>query len=108
MVNNRPAAAVAMNPPPFPPSLVERTAARLKLIFLNITIEPAMFLMAFSGSLDNVSVSQMQIYKCCHVDFGFNDTVCNNLVKEFKPQNEMVQDKVQIILIIIVNNLKFN
>jgi hypothetical protein len=98
MVNNRPASAVAMAPPPFPPSLVARTAARLKLIFLNITIEPAMFLMAFSGSLDNVSVSQMQIYKCCRIDFGFNDTVCENLVTDFKEENLMVQDRVIIII----------
>ena len=36
----------------------------------------------------------MQIYKSCHIDFGFNDTVCENLVSQFKDENDLVQDEV--------------
>jgi hypothetical protein len=64
------------------------------LIIRNITIEPAMFLISFSNSLDDVSVKQMQIYKSCHVDFNFNDTVCDNLVKGFPDENDLVQNEV--------------
>lgn len=74
-----------------------RTAARLKLIFTNITIEPAMFLIAFSSSLDDVSVKQMLIEKTCRYDFLFNDTVCDNLLtEEYEDENKAVQDEVRI------------
>jgi hypothetical protein len=94
MVHHRPAEMKAQGPPPFPPNLMQRLLAKIKLILLNITIEPAMFLISFSNSLDDVSVKQMQIYKSCHVDFGYNDTVCENLVSDFKPQNDEVQNEV--------------
>ncbi len=60
-----------------------------------------MFLISFSNSLDDVSVKQMQIYKSCHVDFGYNDTVCDNLVQDFKEQNEEVQNEVQGFLLYV-------
>ena len=47
----------------------------------------------FSG-LDDISVSQMQIYKCCTNDFDFNETVCLNLVDQFPEQNKLVQAEV--------------
>ena len=47
----------------YPSGLLARSAARLKRILTNITIEPAMFIIAFTTSIDDVSVSQMQIYK---------------------------------------------
>ena len=47
----------------YPPGLLARSAARMKRIISNITIEPAMFLIAFTSHIDDVSVSQMQIYK---------------------------------------------
>jgi hypothetical protein len=37
----------------------------------------------------------MQILKSCHIDFGFNDTVCENLVKNFSDANDMVQEEVR-------------
>ena len=40
------------------------------------------------------SVKQMQIYKSCHIDFGLNDTVCENLVSQFEDENDLVQEEV--------------
>jgi hypothetical protein len=37
----------------------------------------------------------MIIYKACRVDFDFNETVCDNLVTDFKDENELVQNEVQ-------------
>ncbi len=44
--------------------------------FLKKTATISLLMLYFFGS----SVNQMQIYKSCHIDFGFNDTVCDNLV----------------------------
>ena len=63
----------------------------------HITIEPAYFLISFSKSLEEVSLSQMTIYKTCRVDFGYNDTVCNNLVTEFHDENDEIQIDVGLI-----------
>ena len=66
----------------------------LQKIVKNITIEPAMFLISFTASLDGVSYNQMVLEKSCKVDFGYNDTVCENLVSDFKNENKVVQDEV--------------
>ena len=65
-------------------------------ILTNITIEPAMFMLAFADGLDDVSLSQMIIEKTCRVDFDFNQTVCDNLVNNYTKENDMVQDEVRI------------
>ncbi len=80
--------------PAYPPGLVGRTAARLKRIADNITIEPAMFLISFASSIDNVAISQMNIYKSCRVDFGYNDTICLNLIPDYPDENEEIQEVV--------------
>ena len=64
-------------------------------ILTNITIEPAMFMLAFADGLDDVSLSQMIIEKTCRVDFDFNQTVCDNLVNNYTKENDMVQDEVR-------------
>ena len=63
-------------------------------VFTNITIEPAYFLISFAAELDDVSLSQMTIYKSCRADFHYNDTVCENLVTDFKEENDIVQNEV--------------
>ena len=68
--------------------------AKIKTIISNITIEPAMFLIMFTSHLDHIAHSQMVLDKCCKIDFGYNDTVCDNLVTDFKEQNKQVQDEV--------------
>jgi hypothetical protein len=80
--------------PVFHPGLTARTSERIRKVVKNITIEPAMFLIAFSSSIDNVANSQMTLLKSCKADFGFNDTVCDNLVTDFPDQNEVVQEEV--------------
>ena len=67
---------------------------KIKTILSNITIEPAMFLIMFTSHLDHIAHSQMVLDKCCKIDFGYNDTVCDNLVTDFKEQNKQVQDEV--------------
>ena len=64
-------------------------------VIKNITIEPAMFVIYLAATLDGVSYGQMVLEKSCKVDFGFNDTVCDNLVHDFKEENELVQNEVR-------------
>ena len=66
-------------------------ANRIKHIFQNITIEPASFLISFSTQMDDVSLSQMTIYKTCRENY--NETVCDdsNLVNNFTDVNDEVQ-----------------
>ena len=56
-MNQRPSAARAVAPKALHPNLIER----IRRVVVNITIEPAMFLISFAGSLDDVSVKQMQV-----------------------------------------------
>ena len=73
----------------------------IKKVIKNITIEPAMFVISLAVMLDGVSYGQMVLEKSCKVDFGFNDTVCDNLVHDFKEENELVQNEVR-------NNIPFS
>ena len=82
--------------PAFHPTLIKRTTARLKKILTNITIEPAVFLISFSTNMDDVSLSQMTLYKSCENDFPqYNHTTCLNLVQNFEA-NRVVQQEVNI------------
>ena len=83
----------ATSKPAFPPTLINRQANRMKNIFQNITIEPASFLISFSTQMDDVSLSQMTIYKTCRENY--NETVCDdsNLVNNFTDQLNEVQDE---------------
>ena len=63
--------------------------------FKNFTIEPAVFLIAFSSAMDQVATSQMIALKSCKNDFAFNDSICNNLTAEENyHQNKLVTDEV--------------
>ena len=63
-------------------------------IVSNITIEPALFLISFARGISGVSYEQMLIEKTCKNDFGFNDTVCDNLVNVFEYENTLIQNEV--------------
>ena len=63
-------------------------------ILSNITIEPALFLTSFAKCISGVSYEQMLIEKTCKNDFGFNDTVCDNLVNIFEDENTLIQNEV--------------
>ena len=74
--------------------------SRMVNIFKNITLEPAMFILSLSSGLSSTVMSQMIIYKSCKVDFGFNDTVCDdeNLIHEYKEgwfSNSLQVEKVK-------------
>ena len=71
-------------------------------ILSNITIEPALFLTTFAKSLSSVSFDQMLIEKTCKVDFGFNDTVCDNLVNIFEDENTLIQNEVNKYLLRVI------
>ena len=80
--------------PAYPPSLIKRTALRLGRILKNVTIEPAVFLISFSSSMDDVTLSQMTLYKSCTNDFlEYNQTVCTNLI-QYGDANRVVQQEV--------------
>ncbi len=71
----------------------------LKAAFLNITIEPAMFMTAFAWSVDNIAIEELTIYKSCRNDFGYNKTVCENLLEDYPEENKKVQDTVRQALV---------
>ena len=59
----------------------------------SITIEPAVFLVSLSTTIENnIANSQLVIDKTCEVDFNCNETVCDNLVTDFKEENEEIED----------------
>ena len=66
--------------------------AFLMKVLSNITIEPSLFLINFGDVLDDISFTQMVLFKSCTVDFGFNETVCNDLV-DYEDANKIVQDE---------------
>ena len=81
--------------PPLSIGLVQRTSNRLSRILRSITIEPALFLISFSSSIDNIATSQMIAIKSCKIDFGWNDTVCDNLnTDEFHEENVLVSEEL--------------
>ena len=85
--------------PNFHPGLINRTSARLAKVFKNITIEPAMFLISFSSSIDKIATSQMIVLKSCKNDFGYNDTVCENINSPiYEAENIQVSNEVGLLL----------
>ena len=51
----------------------------LKRIWTNITIEPAILVIALATEMDSISTEQMVILKTCLTDFQYNQTVCYNI-----------------------------
>ena len=68
----------------------------LKRVVTNVTIEPGLFLIALGFNVEDIVLTQMLIYKSCRIDFGYNVTVCDNLVSDYKDQNDLVQDEVKL------------
>ena len=63
-------------------------------IVKSITIEPAVFLVSLSTTIENIANSQIAIDKTCKVEFQYNQTVCDNLVTDYKDENELIQENV--------------
>ena len=61
-----------------------------------ITIEPAVFMISLSMTIENISNSQIVIDKTCNIDYEYNDTVCDSLVTDFKDENSIIQKEVSI------------
>ncbi len=49
------------------PAVVKKSQSFIQKVIKNITIEPAMFLIAFSSSIDNISSQQLIVMKACKV-----------------------------------------
>ena len=49
-------------------------------VVTNVTIEPGLFLISLAVNVEDIVLTQMLLYKSCRIDFGFNQTVCENLV----------------------------
>ena len=49
------------------PAVVKKNQSFIQKVIKNITIEPAMFLIAFSSSIDNISSQQLIVMKACKV-----------------------------------------
>ncbi len=76
-------------------TFLRKIAEKTRLVVSNVTIEPARFLLVFSSVMDGLAISQMTIYKSCRLDFGYNDSVCSNLIPDYPDENEEVQEKVK-------------
>ena len=61
-----------------------------------ITIEPAVFMISLSMTIENISNSQIVIDKTCNIDYEYNETVCDSLVTDFKDENSNIQKEVSI------------
>ena len=72
-------------------------------ILKSITIEPAVFMISLSTTMENIASSQIVIDKSCKIDFPYNDTICENLVTDFKDQNSEIQKEVNIYLTFVGN-----
>ena len=70
-------------------------------IVKSISIEPAVFMISLSTTMENIASSQIVIDKTCKIDFPYNNTVCENLVTDFKDQNSEIQKEVNIIFAIV-------
>ena len=64
-------------------------------IYSNVTIEPAIVLFNFSDALNQASLDQLKIDKCCEQKFNYTDEICENLI-DYEDENKLVQDKVTI------------
>jgi hypothetical protein len=58
--------------------------------YRSITIEPALFLMAFAITLCSPVLQNLVLMKACLTTFGYNETVCNNL-SNLKPVEDQIQ-----------------
>ena len=81
--------------------MIKRTFARIcstfKKIWNSVTVEPVMFLIMFSSTLDAIALNQLKIDKACKIDFDFVDFTCDHLVEDnFTDENTIVQNEVQI------------
>ena len=76
-------------------------------ILKSVTIEPAVFMISLSTTMENVANSQIVIDKSCKIDFPYNDTVCENLVTDFKDQNSEIQEEVAQFTVykILINSI---
>ena len=76
-------------------NLCQRIGQKIKNVIRSITVEPDLFVLFICSGLDHTTLDQMQIQKSCKIDFGFNDTVCDNLVDDkYKEEDDLVQDEV--------------
>ena len=70
-------------------------AHQVKLVLVNLTVEPAVVVRSFSHGLTLVTENQILIYKSCRIDFNASDETCHNLfAKENKALNNEISDKV--------------
>ena len=54
-----------------------------------------MFLISFSGAIEGIASSQMVVLKSCKLDFGYNDTVCQNINSPiYEHENILVSNEV--------------
>ena len=75
--------------------LLQVCREKANFIVSNITIEPLVFLVAFSGTMDNISYGQLKIDKSCLNDFNFTQEICENLVEDnYTAQNDLVDEEV--------------
>ena len=67
----------------------------LQRIWKNITIEPAIFVIAFATQMDTITTEQMVVLKSCLTDFQYNETLCHNITD---PQWTEQKDEISAAL----------
>ncbi len=66
-----------------------------KAFWHNLTLEPVIFLFNFAWAIEFGARLQTNLlmWKVCHIEHGFNETVCDNLSND---QYESFQNQVQV------------
>ena len=73
----------------------KRWVSKTKFALRNVTIEPALFLLAMAERMDSVAVKDMLLYKTCIHDFNQTEDICLDLLNETNADiNEVVQNEV--------------
>ena len=62
--------------PPLPPGLIKRTSNRLVKIIQNVTIEPALFIMAFCSSMESIA---SKLYFSFNLNYSISNEVSQRL-----------------------------
>ena len=81
-------------------NMVSKIVHGVHKVWQNLTIEPALFLLAFAGGMSTSTGNQLLIYKTCRVDFNQSDTTCHNLLlPKHEHLNEAITDKAGFLFV---------
>ena len=74
--------------------LLQLILDKIKLVYQNITIEPAMFVYYLFFEITYIPLDQLKIEKSCRTDFNYTEEICSNLLDgNHDDENTAVQNE---------------